>query len=258
MLSSRSFNIVSILFILVWILADKYFQLGNSSVYGWLLLAYVTVIFCGSYFIRLGFFIKSINRANTKEKFIALSFDDGPSQKFTGKLLDLLKANQAEAAFFCVGTKISAGEPLVKRIYEEGHIICNHSFSHDRFFDLFSADKMLEDIRQMSSICEQVTGRYPVLFRPPYGVTNPNLKKAVLKGGFTSIGWTIRSLDTIISNEERLLKRIEKRLEPGAILLLHDTSETTVQILSRLFELIRKNGYHIVRLDKMLNLTPYA
>jgi peptidoglycan-N-acetylglucosamine deacetylase len=258
MLNSRVFNIISIVLIFLWILIDRYFRFTNNYVYGWLLLVYVTVIFCGSYFIRLGFFIKSINRANTKEKWIALSFDDGPSPMHTVRLLDILKTYRTEAAFFCIGKKIGGNEPLLKRIHEEGHIICNHSFTHDRFFDLFSAEKMLKDIRQMSVACEQVLGRYPVLFRPPYGVTNPNLKKAVLKGGFTSVGWTIRSFDTMIRNEDKLLKRITGRLKPGAILLLHDTSETTLQILPRLLELIRNKGYQTVRLDKMLNLTPYA
>ena len=139
----------------------------------------------------------------------------------------------------------------------EGHIIGNHSYSHHRFFDLFSPGKMLHELQKMSQVCKETTGHSPRFFRPPYGVTNPNLKKAVLRGGFISIGWSIRSYDTGIRNEDRLLGKITASLKPGAILLLHDRCETTVQILPRLLKAIHENGYRIVRLDKMINLNPY-
>ncbi len=139
----------------------------------------------------------------------------------------------------------------------EGHIIGNHSFSHHRFFDLFSANKMLGDLKQMSESCQTTTGNTPRFFRPPYGVTNPNLKKAIFRGGFISIGWSIRSFDTVTRNENRLLQKILGSLKPGAILLLHDTEEITVQILPRLLQGIRDKGYEIKRLDKLINLNPY-
>ena len=78
-----------------------------------------------------------------------------------------------------------------------------------------------------------------------------------MKGGFISIGWSIRSYDTVIGNEERLLSRIISRLKPGAILLLHDTSESTQKILPRLLKEIRSKGFRMIRLDKMINLNPY-
>ena len=88
-LSNRAFNIFSIILILVWIWADKYLSIGAPS-YGWLLLIYVSVLFCGSYFIRMGFFLKSICSVKTNEKWIALSFDDGPAGS-TSQILDILK-----------------------------------------------------------------------------------------------------------------------------------------------------------------------
>jgi peptidoglycan-N-acetylglucosamine deacetylase len=255
-LNNRLFNIFSILLILIWIWADRNWQIGAPA-YGWLLLIYVSVLFCGSYFIRWGFFLKSICSANTKEKWIALSFDDGPSASTTGRILDILKENQTEAVFFCIGKNISGNEDLLKRIPAEGHMIGNHSFSHNKLFDLFSAGRMSKDLQEMNLICKENTGLLPRFFRPPYGVTNPNLKKAVLMNGFISIGWSIRSFDTLIKNQDKLLNRIEKRLKPGAILLLHDGCEITVAVLPRLLQRIRSKGYQVQRLDKMLNLNPY-
>ncbi|HEV3224254.1 MAG TPA: polysaccharide deacetylase family protein [Puia sp.] len=255
-MNNRIFNIFYILLILVWIWADRHLQMG-AAIYGWLLLVYVSVLFCGSYFIRMGFFMKSICSVKKSEKVISLSFDDGPAGKKTARILDILKDNNVEAAFFCIGKNMPENEKLLKRIANEGHIIGNHSNSHDRLFDLYSSRKMLNELELASQTCQEITGLYPRFFRPPYGVTNPNLKKAVLQGGFISIGWSIRSYDTVIGNEERLLTRILARLKPGAILLLHDTSISTQKILPRLVKEIRNKGYKMIRLDKMINLNPY-
>lgn len=255
-MNNRIFNIFSIVLIVALIWADRHFQIA-APVYGWLLLIYMSVLFCGSYFIQWGFFLKSICSANTTEKIVALSFDDGPDGAKTARILDILKENNVEAAFFCIGKKMTDHVDLVKRISQEGHIIGNHGYSHHPLFDLFSTGKMLQDMRRMSSISKNIIGRSPRFFRPPYGVTNPNLKKAVLLGGFISIGWSIRSYDTVIRNEGHLLNKILKALKPGAILLLHDTSDATVQILPQLLQGIRDKGYNMRRLDKMINLNPY-
>ena len=254
-MSNRAFNIFCIILILVWIWADKYLSIGAPS-YGWLLLIYVSVLFCGSYFIRMGFFLKSICSVKTNDKWIALSFDDGPAGS-TSQVLDILKENEVEAAFFCIGKKIPGNEALIKRMVGEGHIIGNHSFSHHPLFDFFSSGKMLNDMIEMKQMINDITGLSPRFFRPPYGVTNPNVKKAVIRGGFISIGWSIRSYDTVFKNRHRLLNKILSALKPGAILLLHDTSETTVAILPELLKAIRYKGFQIVRLDKMANLNPY-
>ena len=255
-MTSRAFNIFSIILILVWIWADKYLSVGAPS-YGWLLLIYVSVLFCGSYFIQMGFFMKSICSVKTKEKWIALSFDDGPVAS-TRYILDILKDHEAEAAFFLIGKNIPGNEDLLKRMVQEGHIIGNHSFSHHHFFDLFSSGKMLNDMIAMNQLVQNITGLTPRFFRPPFGVTNPPLKKAVMSGGFVSIGWSIRSYDTVIKNRHRLINKILSALKPGAILLLHDTSETIVAILPELLKAIRQKGFHVVRLDKMVNLNPYV
>ena len=253
----RLFNISYIILILLWIWADRWLRVGEPA-YVLLFLIYIIVLFCGTYFIQWGFFLKSINSGSGSEKKIAISFDDGPAGEKTDRILDLLKEHQAPAAFFCIGKNITGREVQLKRISEEGHIIGNHSFSHHPLFGLFSPSKMLRDLQKMTGACEAVTGFSPLFFRPPYGVTNPNLKAAVFRGGFISIGWSIRSYDTVIHNENRLLKKIISSLKPGAILLLHDTQEITVQILPRLLQGIREKGYRVERLDKLINLKPYA
>lgn len=113
-------------------------------------------------------------------------------------------------------------------------------------------------MQMMTDEMIRVTGKKPKLFRPPYGVTNPNLSRAIISGNFTPVGWSVRSFDTVIKNEKKLLRKLTRKLKPGAVYLLHDTSNTTLSILSAFLDHVRSNGFEIVRLDKMLALQPYA
>jgi peptidoglycan/xylan/chitin deacetylase (PgdA/CDA1 family) len=96
------------------------------------------------------------------------------------------------------------------------------------------------------------------LFRPPYGVTNPNLKKAIVEGNYIPVGWSMRSMDTVIKDEKKLFNKVISKIKPGAVFLFHDTSNATVAILPAIIKHIHENGYEIIRLDKMLNLQAYA
>ena len=113
-------------------------------------------------------------------------------------------------------------------------------------------------MKQMDDEMERVIGMKPKLFRPPYGVTNPNVKKAIIKGGYTPVGWSVRSLDTVIKDEKKLLSKINSGIKPGAGFLFHDTSKTTLDVLPEFIQEVKKRGYQIVPLDKLLHLQPYA
>lgn len=104
----------------------------------------------------------------------------------------------------------------------------------------------------------RVTGLKPILFRPPYGVTNPNLKKAIINGNYKPVGWSVRSMDTVIKDEKKLLSKINNALRPGAVFLFHDTSKTTLNVLPEFIKEVKSQGYHIIPLDKLLLLKPYA
>ncbi|MBS1598025.1 MAG: polysaccharide deacetylase family protein [Bacteroidetes bacterium] len=227
-------------------------------IYFLLALLYSLVLFYGSYFIQAGFYIRSICEVETTKKEIAISFDDGPANDYTPSILEILREHNIEAAFFCIGKRIEGNEDLLKAVHEQGHIIGNHSFSHATWFDLFSSKKMLDDIRMMDEKMKKIIGTKPKFFRPPYGVTNPNLKKAIVDGEYISIGWNIRSLDTVIKDEKKLLAKVTKAVKPGSIVLFHDTSKTMLNILPDFINYLISEGYMIRRLDKMLNLNPYV
>ena len=227
-------------------------------VYIILAVVYSLLLFYGCYYVGSNFFIPVICSAKTDRKVVALSFDDGPIAGNTLQILQTLKDNNAEAAFFCIGSRITQNKAIFNQIHYEGHLIGNHTFSHHFWFDMFSAKTMLADMRMMDKAMNSIIGKTPKLFRPPYGVTNPNLKKAIIEGNYIPVGWSMRSMDTVINNEKKLFNRVISKIKPGAVFLFHDTSNTTVAILPALIKHIHESGYEIIRLDKMLNLQAYA
>lgn len=257
MLTFRNTNIGFVILLLVAIGMDIYTGIP-FFVYPLLVLIYSGIVFYGCYFVDSNFFLPVICSAITDKKEIAISFDDGPANEYTAKILQVLNEHDIKAAFFCIGKRIGENEQLFQQLHQEGHLIGNHSYSHHVWFDLFSAKKMLADMQTMDSEMERVIGLRPKLFRPPYGVTNPNLKKAIINGRYVPIGWSVRSMDTVIQNERKLFDKICKSLKPGAIFLFHDTSKTTLAVLPAFINRVKQNGYEVVRLDKMLQLKPYA
>jgi peptidoglycan-N-acetylglucosamine deacetylase len=257
MLNFRNTNIFFSILLVVLIGIDMKYGLP-FYIYPLLLIVYSLIVFYGCYYIGSNFFIKVICSANTDQKEIAISFDDGPASNYTTEILQLLKQDNIKATFFCIGNRIAGNENIIKKIKEDGHIIGNHSYSHHFWFDIFSSKKMLDDLKKMDRETERVTGMVPKLFRPPYGVTNPNLKKAIIKGNYIPVGWSVRSMDTVIRNEKKLLNKIKQSLKPGAVFLFHDTSKTTVTILPEFIREVKNKGYHIIPLDKLLHLIPYA
>ena len=222
-----------------------------------LVLIFLSVLFFACINLSWNFFIPTICQAFTNEKVVALSFDDGPAG-FTENILDTLRQNEAPATFFCIGRNIAGKEQTLQRIKDEGHIIGNHSYSHAYGFDMWGAAKMTADMKNMNAAAQKAIGVEPLLFRPPYGVINPALASAIKRGKFTSIGWNIRSFDTRINDKQKLTSRIIGQLKPGSIILLHDSMEITASILPELINQIKREGYRIVRLDKMLNINAYA
>src|SRR5690606_21017954 len=113
------------------------------------------------------------------------------------------------------------------------------------------------EIASTQKIIQQITGKIPNLFRPPFGVTNPNIARACKENRVEVIGWNIRSLDTVIALEDKILSRILDRIEKGSIILLHDTSTKTLNILERLLIVMEKKQIQSVTVDELLNIKAY-
>jgi len=225
----------------------------------WFLLIFVVrflILVIGSSFISSNFHVKAYcSNPLEIDKKIALTFDDGPNE-ITLSVLEILKKHNVKATFFCIGKNIEKYPEILKRIVEEGHIVGNHSYSHSNFFDFYRKNRVIEEILKTDVLIESISEKKVQLFRPPYGVTNPSIRRALEVTKHKVIGWNIRSLDGILKNEKFIFARIKKRIAPGGIVLLHDTLHT-VTILERLMLHLEENEYGVVSIETLLNIKAY-
>lgn len=206
--------------------------------------------------IQWNYYLKSYNRGDTKEKKIALTFDDGPNKE-TSAILDILRDLDVPAAFFCIGENVNEQPELVRRMDREGHIVGNHSHHHSYTFDMKRSKAMLKELQKCNSSIQLIINKSPNFFRPPYGVTNPNLSRAFYRSGMLSIGWSLRSYDTVIKSRKKLKARLLKRLKNGDIIMLHDSMTITREILTDMIGAARQKGFTFVRLDQLLKVDAY-
>jgi peptidoglycan/xylan/chitin deacetylase (PgdA/CDA1 family) len=211
----------------------------------------------GSSRISSNYHVKAFcNNPLEKEKKIALTFDDGPSE-FTLEVLELLKKYNAKAAFFCIGKNIEKHPEIVKQIIAQGHLVGNHSYSHSKFFDFYNAGQIQEEIEKTDALLEKLTSKKINFFRPPYGVTTPSIRRALKLTGHKTIGWNIRSLDGGTKNQELILNRITKRVSPGGIVLLHDTASHSVLVLEQFLQFLQQNNYKVISTEELLKINAY-
>lgn len=224
---------------------------GTIWVYVFCFILFSAVVIWGSFDIKLGYFINSFTHKRTKIKEVALTFDDGPTE-FTPKFLDVLKENNIKATFFCIGKQIQKYPETFQRIIAEGHTVGNHTLSHSNNTGFLSTSKMIEEIEKCDDVMLKIGSIKTDLYRPPFGITNPNIAKAIKKTNKKSIGWNVRSLDMVIPAEKKILKKVIKNLKKGSIILLHDTSEKTYNVLVELLLFLEREKFSTFTIDSII------
>lgn len=223
---------------------------------GWVVFTVlVGLIGIGVAFPQMKFFGPFLCRGNSTRREIALTFDDGPDARSTPALLELLRREKVPATFFCIGKRVAAERELTARIAREGHLLGNHTYHHSNLTNCFGPGRLREELQLTQVAIAAATGEAPAYFRPPMGLSNPFTFFVAKKLGLKVLGWTIRSLDTRITDPERVVARVTRGLAPGAIVLLHDGNipgERLVQTVTLLLARLREQNYAVVRLDKVL------
>ena len=228
---------------------------GNLPLLVGALLASFFIVCLGVFWPRLSLFGPFICRGESSKRWVTLTFDDGPDARSTPALLELLQEARVEAAFFAVGKRVVAERELAARIVREGHLLENHSFAHSNATNFFTIPRLQADLAQAQAAVQSATGSAPNFFRPPMGLSNPNVFHAARVLGLKVIGWTARGFDTQVHDPERIVRRIVRQLKPGAIILLHDgniPAERLVVTVKLLLAKLHERGYEVVRLDKIL------
>lgn len=258
MLKFYTINSLALVVFSVLLLAGYF---GNVPVWVYILfvLIWVAITAIGSFHIRWNYHLHSFSHNyRTSENNVSITFDDGPNPEFTPKVLSLLKKHGAKATFFLIGKYVEKYPELVKQILAEGHAIGNHSYSHSKNFGFFTSEKIASELKKTNELLNEITGKKLILFRPPFGVTNPNIKKALKITGLHSIGWSKRSLDTTNISDEKIFMRITQNLKKGDIILLHDNGNKTVAVLERLLLFLQSHKMQSVTVDRLLEIEPYA
>ena len=146
---------------------------------------------------------------------------------------------------------------LIERMDKEGHIIGSHSFSHHFFFDLFSAKRMEEELMKTEKLVQRIIHKKIRLFRPPYGVTNPVLARALRKMNYHIIGWSLKSKDTVIRDEQKLYERLNRNSEMQTSFFFMIPAPHLVPVLDKFIQYAKENEYRFERLDKILQIEAY-
>ena len=213
----------------------------------------LSMLFIGlaSFNIQWNFFTKAINSGPAGT--LAITFDDGPHPVNTGKVLDILHKENVKAAFFLIGREVEAHPELVKRMAAEGHTIGNHSFNHSNMHGFLSTKKVELEMEKTNQVINSTTDVDVKFYRPPFGVTNPNIAKALKKSEMVCIGWDIRTYDTVVKDASKLLTILKANINKGgSILLLHDTCDVAVEVLPDIIEHCRKLGVKLISLDEVV------
>lgn len=195
-----------------------------------------------------------------REKKIALTFDDGPDDKYTPQILDVLHRYHVPATFFVVGSRSQAHPAIIKRIVKEGHALGNHSYNHANPAMLTEA-QFQKQIENTQLVLRQIIGFEPRLIRTPYGALNEVQLHWAAEHGFVIVNWDIDSLDWKQLSSTQILANILNHTHKGAIVLQHSAGgqrqdlSGTVKALPTLIEQLKMQGYELVTVPQLLHVT---
>lgn len=178
---------------------------------------------------------------------VALTFDDGPSDETTPRVLEILRAKGVKATFFLVGREAERHPDLVRQMRTEGHAIGNHTFTHSPLFCFLTPARLRWEIERTQQVLSGITGARPRLFRSPVGLRHPFLARTLKDAGVEYISWQLRTLDTHPNRPNALRARILDRIAPGDIVLMHDRpargTTAMISVLPEVIDRLRDRGY---------------
>ncbi|MFL6516342.1 MAG: polysaccharide deacetylase family protein [Chthoniobacterales bacterium] len=194
----------------------------------------------------------SYNFIRVDGPYIAMTFDDGPQEKLTPKLLDLLAQHHIKATFFVIGQNAAEHPDIVARAAREGHEIGNHSWSHPDLAKM-SDESVRKQLRQTDDAIKQATGKRPTLMRPPYGAITARQKHWIHdEFGYQIILWDVDPLDWKRPGPAVVTNRILKETRPGSIVLSHDIHPGTIEAMPQTLNQLEAKGFKFVTVSELI------
>lgn len=203
----------------------------------------------------------TIYRGDSREKKVALTFDDGPSPVWTPKILDELKKANIKATFFMVGHHVQKYPEIAKRVASDGHIIANHGYAHSVIL-YYTPAEIEEEIKYTEYVIKQATGQTTQFFRPPKSWLRKNIKNAIKSMGYDIVLWSRNSKDWVGFPHHWIVKHIAKNIQNGDILLFHDSGSITsveggdrtqtVKSIGLLTKILKDKGFQFLTLKELI------
>ena len=191
---------------------------------------------------------------------LAITFDDGPNDPWTPRLLDVLAGHNVRATFFMIGSYVRR-HPDIARMVAAGHDIGNHTFSHPNLIFTSPASARTE-LAQCNASIEDATGQPAVFFRPPFGGRRPDVLRAVAAAGLQTIMWRASSYDWSLPTSDAIVNRVQGQIRGGEVILMHDGSHRsfgsdrsrTIAAADELIRHYRDQGYEFLSVGEMLRV----
>nr|WP_277585254.1 polysaccharide deacetylase family protein [Psychrobacillus antarcticus] len=192
----------------------------------------------------------------TKEKVVALTFDDGPHKKHTTQILDLLEQYDAKGTFFIVGEQAEKNPEIILRMFEEGHELANHTYTHPNSTNV---SKIMKEIKQTNDTIYSITGYTPNLFRPVEGQYTDAMIEEVVKDGFQVVMWSWHqdTEDWRNPGVNRIVNTVLKGIKEGDVILFHDgggNRTQTVKALEKILPELQSQGYKFVTINDLIKI----
>ncbi|MEK4063341.1 MULTISPECIES: polysaccharide deacetylase family protein [unclassified Paenibacillus] len=194
--------------------------------------------------------------ASSSEKMVALTFDDGPEKKYTGKVLDILKDNQVKGTFFVIGKQVKQYPDVMKRIAREGHELGNHSWSHP-YLTKLNKEEIHQELLTTTKAIRDSTGITPVLMRPPYGAISDQVKKEINASGYVQALWNVDTRDWTGNSVAEILKTVKSNSSNKITLLMHSgggNRDNTIKALPQIIDYYKSQGYTFVTMSVLNGL----
>lgn len=192
---------------------------------------------------------------NNNEKTLYLTFDEGYEKGYTNDILDTLKELNIPAAFFVVKPYIDSEPDIIKRMTNEGHLVCNHSNHHPSMASITDNEKFKKELTDVEDAFKELTGQeMPKFFRPPMGKYSKASLEKTKNMGYKTIFWSFAYKDWLTEDQpskEYAIEKIKNGVHPGAIILLHAVSKTNTEILKTVLLDLQNEGYEFKSLNDL-------
>jgi polysaccharide deacetylase family sporulation protein PdaB len=192
-----------------------------------------------------------IYSVETEEKVVAISFDAAYGDQYTPQILDILDQYNVKTTFFLVGFWIDKYGDVLEEIHRRGHEIGNHSTTHPQMSKL-TVQEIKKELETTGEKIKAVTGKDPILFRPPFGDYNNKVIETAQELGYYTIQWDVDSLDWKEFGVEPVVERVLKKVNKGSIILFHNNAKYVADFLPIILDRLTREGYTIVPVSKLI------